>query len=106
MRKESNIEVKNQMHDYLADLMEDSFNFGLNDAKRCHTVPSFKIEKGKIDWCYTDMTDLVHKIHAQNYSHVPNGRYSDKPTTFKSYQNGTCGRKLTTIVVLLFKRCY
>ena len=47
MRKESNIEVKNHMHDNLANLMEDSFDFGLNDAETCHTVLSFKNGKKK-----------------------------------------------------------
>ena len=42
------------MLDYLADLMEDSQDFGWQAAKTCHAVLLVKLEEGKINWPDTE----------------------------------------------------
>ena len=99
IREESNPETKNLILDYLADLMEDSHDFGWNAAKGCHAVLLVKMEEGKIDWSDTEKIDRVRRIHAQrstqNHTQSVNSRNQnrEKPTPCKFYQRGTCGQK-------------
>ena len=48
IHEESDLETKNQMLEYLLDLMEDSHNFGWQSAKAAHAVLLCKIEENKI----------------------------------------------------------
>ena len=48
IREETDLGIKNLMLDYLADLMEDSQDFGWQAAKGCHAVLLVKIEEEKI----------------------------------------------------------
>ena len=42
--------VKNQMLDYMSDLMEDFHDFGWQAAKGCYAVLLVKMEEGKVVW--------------------------------------------------------
>ena len=48
IREESDLETKNQMLEYLSDLMEDSQDFGWQSAKAAHAVLLCKMEENKI----------------------------------------------------------
>ena len=50
VREESNESVRNHMLDYLAELMEDSHDFGWQADKGNHAVPLCKMEDKKIQW--------------------------------------------------------
>ena len=49
IREESDLETKNQMLEYLSDLMEDSHNFGWQSAEAAHAALC-KMEENKISW--------------------------------------------------------
>ena len=48
--KESYLETKNQMLEYLSDLMEHSHDFGWQLGKAAHTVLLCKMEENKVKW--------------------------------------------------------
>ena len=50
IREQTDPTVKNQMLDYMSDLMEDSHDFGWQVAKGCHAVLLVKMEEGKVAW--------------------------------------------------------
>ena len=61
IREESDIETKNSMLEYLADLMEDSHDFGWQSALGAHTVLLCKMEENKINW-----SDTKNRSHSQS----------------------------------------
>ena len=65
IREESNTDTRNQMLDYLTDLMEDSHDFGWQAAKGSHAVLLCRMEDGKITWDETSKIDRVRRAHAQ-----------------------------------------
>ena len=65
IREESDLDTKNQMLEYLSDLMEDSHDFGWQSAKAAHAVLLCKMEENKISWNETTKIDHVRRVHAQ-----------------------------------------
>ena len=59
IREESNVETKNQMLEYLSDLMDDSHDFGWQSAKAAHAVLLCKMEDNKVEWSETAKIDRV-----------------------------------------------
>ena len=62
---ESDVEVKNKMLEYLADLMEDAQDFSWASAKAAHVVALCRMEDGKLTWKDTQGLDRVRRAHAQ-----------------------------------------
>ena len=54
--------TRDHMLDYLTDLMEDSHDFGWQNAKGSHTVLLCKMEDNKITWDETNKIDRVRRI--------------------------------------------
>ena len=96
--EESDVNIKNQMLEYLSDLMEDLHDFGWPAAKGCHSVLSVQMEQGKVEWSNTQQIDRIRGVHAQR-SGVGNSNFSRKigrdrkPVPCKFYQKLTCGQK-------------
>ena len=59
IREQNDTTVKNQMLDYMSDLMEDSHDFGWQAAKGCHAVLLDKMEEGKVVWGDTNKIDRM-----------------------------------------------
>ena len=95
IREETNQTTRNNMLDYLADLMEDSHDFGWSSAKGSHAVLLCKMEDNKIDWSETHKIDRVRRVHAQRSSqnHQVKSRASKHPITCKYFQKGSCHQK-------------
>ena len=94
IREESNIETKNLMLEYLADLMEDSHDFGWQSAKGAHAVLLCKMEENKVNWDETAKIDRIRRVHAQKI-HSDTRKKSvskEKPIPCRFYQKGTCGQ--------------
>ena len=97
---ESNIDVKNKMLEYLADLMEDAQDFSWASAKAAHAVALCRMEDGKLSWNDTIGLDRVRRAHAQKNigtSNSNNGVSSNKFGKNKDlgficnfFQIGTC----------------
>ena len=56
IRDEKDLQTKQNMLEYKAELMEDSHDFGWNAAKGAHAVLLCKMEEGRVSW------DQTHKI--------------------------------------------
>ena len=95
IHEESNIETKNQMLEYLSDLMDDSHDFGWQSAKAAHAVRLCKMEENKVDWSETKKIDCVCRVHTQRVMSSGSKRSGnkDKPVPCRYYQKGTCGQK-------------
>ena len=96
---ESDMEVKNSMLEYLADLMEDAQDFSWASAKAAHAVALCRMEDGKLTWKDTQGLDRVRRAHAQKNitSSSTNGTNSKSQKNFKElgfickfFQIGTC----------------
>ena len=76
------------MLEYLADLMEDSHNFGWQSAKGAHAVLLCKMEDD------TAKIDHARRVHAQKFNSDPRKKLAtkDKPIPCRYYQKGTCGQ--------------
>ena len=94
IRDESNQKTRDNMLDYLADLMEDSHDFGWSSAKGSHAVLLCKMEN-KINWSETQKIDRVRQVHAQRSSHNyhAKSKASKNPITCKFFQKGSCHQK-------------
>ena len=100
VQDESDVEVKNKMLEYLADLMEDAQDFSWASAKAAHAVALCRMEDGKLTWKDTQGLDRVRRAHAQKNigpSNSNNGANSskfgkNKEVGFicKFFQIGTC----------------
>ena len=97
---ETDIDVKNKMLEYLADLMEDAQDFSWASAKAAHAVALCRMEDGKLSWKDTQGLDRVRRAHAQKNiggSNSNNGVSSNKfgknkelGFICKFFQIGTC----------------
>ena len=95
VREESDNIVKNHMLEYLAELMEDSHDFGWQSAKGSHAVLLCRMEDNKIQWQDTHKIDRLRRVHAQRMAPTPqNKRINVKgPLVCKFYQKGGCMQK-------------
>ena len=97
---ESNIDVKNKMLEYLADLMEDAQDFSWASAKAAHAVALCRMEDGKLSWKDTQGLDRVRRAHAQKNIGASNSNNGGSGNKFgknkelgficKFFQIGTC----------------
>ena len=65
--------VKQCMLDYLAEIMDDSHDFGWKTAKGAHAVLLCMMEEGRVTWQDTDKIDRIRRAHAQKVHHVASG---------------------------------
>ena len=97
IRDEANEQVRDKMLEYLADIMEDSHDFGWASAKASHAVLLCKMEEGKINWWQTDKIDRVRRVHAQKICQQSNmsGRRQSLPKIMpcRYFQKGQCSHK-------------
>ena len=54
IKDEKNVSTKNQMLEYMSDLMEDAQDFGWSSAKGAHAVFLCRMEEGKVNWNMTE----------------------------------------------------
>ena len=73
IRDESNVQTKNNMLNYVADLMKDCHDFGWQSAKEAHTVVLCHMEENKVNWDETNKLDRLRRVHAQR---TPNSNTS------------------------------
>ena len=101
VKDEKNPETKQNMLEYLSDIMEDSHDFGWGAAKGAHAVLLCKMEEGRLDWSETTKIDRIRRAYAHKVQNQTNngpgtkknfGR--DNPTPCKFFQKGTCSHKV------------
>ena len=99
IREQNDPIVKNQMLDYMSDLMEDSHDFGWQAAKGCLAVLLVKMEEGKVVWGDTNKIDRIRRAHAQKVQSIQGSGSGSKknlksktPPPCRFYQKGTCGQ--------------
>ena len=63
-REESDLDTKNAMLEYLADLMEDANDFSWASTKGSDAVLLCKMEEGKLQWSDTFKIDRIRRAHA------------------------------------------
>ena len=98
VRDEGDVQTKNQMLEYLSDLMEDSHDFGWAAAKSSHAVLLCKMEEGRVHWNQVDKIDRIRRVHAQRLSGPPaqyqaHKQSSAKVTPCRYYNRGQCSHK-------------
>ena len=101
IKDEKDKKIKQNMLEYLSEIMEDSHDFGWGAAKGAHAVLLCKMEEGRLDWSDTVTIDRVrrtyaHKVQSQN-PNVPGTKKNfgkDNPTPCKFFQKGTCSHKI------------
>ena len=84
------------MLEYLAELMEDSHDFGWNAAKGAHAVLLCKMEEGRVRWEDTHKIDRIRRAHVhriQTGNSQKRIHPKDSPTPCKFYQQATCSQK-------------
>ena len=52
---------------YLANLLEDASDFGMENAKACHAVVLTEMEQGKCEWTNRESLDRFRRCHAQRH---------------------------------------
>ena len=100
IRDESDLSIKNQMLEYLAEIMEDSHDFGWAAAKGSHAVLLCKMEEGRITWDETQKIDRVRRAYAHRSASLPQVTHSNKKSGTKDqsmpcryYQKNSCSHK-------------
>ena len=101
IKDEKDQKIKQNMLEYLSEIMEDSHDFGWGAAKGAHAVLLCKMEEGRLDWSDTIKIDRVRRAYAHKVqSHNPNAPGTkknfgkDNPTPCKFFQKGTCSHKI------------
>ena len=64
------MQTKQNMLEYLAELMEDSHDFGWSAAKGAHAVLLCKMEEGRVSWDQTHKIDRIRIAHAQKIQNL------------------------------------
>ena len=95
IREESDQNTRDNMLDYLSDLMEDSHDFGWQAAKGSHAVLLCKMEEAKITWDDTHKIDRVRRVHAQRAPHQSHRKVENKDRSLpcRFYQKGSCSHR-------------
>ena len=70
IKDEKNVNTKNQMLDYMSELMDDAQDFGWPSAKGAHAVLLCRMEEGKVNWSMTEKIDRIRRAHAQKVINV------------------------------------
>ena len=69
IRDESDIDVKQNMLEYLSEIMDDSHDFGWGAAKGAHAVLLCKMEEGRLNWAETSKIDRIRRAHGHKVQH-------------------------------------
>ena len=99
VKEESDPKTKNQMLEYISDLMDDAQDFGWNSAKASHAVLLCRMEEGKVTWQETTKINHIRRTHAQRQTtnqangSNPTKKHSESNNPCKYFQNGTCPQK-------------
>ena len=64
MLEEKSNKTRENMHNYLSDLMEDVNDFSWHGAKVAHAVLKCDMERGAVTWDDTAPIDRVRRAHA------------------------------------------
>ena len=72
--EEENQNYKENMLQYLADLMEDATDFSWASAKASHAVLLCEMERGSLKWSDTTRIDRIRRAHAQKLFQVKLGQ--------------------------------
>ena len=94
---EKDLQIKQNMLEYMAELMEDSHDFGWNAAKGGHAVLLCKMEEGRVSWDQTYKIDRIRGAYAQivqSSSGNKRTHSNDNPTLCKFYQKASCSHKV------------
>ena len=89
--------TKDQMLQYLVDIMADATDFSWQNAKAAHAVLLCDMERGAVTWDNSDKIDRIRRAHAQRHSQTSKSwvKTSEqgnmkKPWFCKLFQNGSC----------------
>ena len=100
IKDETDLETKNKMLEYLADIMEDSHDFGFSAAKGSHVVLLCRMEEGRITWKKTHKIDSVRRAYAhrstsQSQTSNVKKKSSSKDSTMscRYFQKNSCSHK-------------
>ena len=101
IREESCAHTKENMLEYVINLLEDAQDFSWSSAKACHAALLCRMEQGEISsWNDTEKIDRLRRAHAQRHVATSNGisRNSDKANSTKTtpciyYNKSSCGQK-------------
>ena len=63
---QNDLNVKNKMLEYLAEIMEDSHDFGWAAVKGSHAVLLCKMEEGRVTWDETHKIDRVRRAKCRS----------------------------------------
>ena len=85
VKEESDLKTKNQMLEYICDLMDDAQDFGWNSGKASHAVLLCCMEEGKVTW---QETTKIDRTHAQRQT--TNQSNGSNPTKKHSESNNPC----------------
>ena len=70
IKDKKNVNIKNQMLDYMSELMDDAQDFRWSTAKGAHAVLLCRTE-GKVNWNMTEKIDRIRRAHAQKVINAP-----------------------------------
>ena len=94
MLEEQNEHCRENMLQYLSDLMEDASDFIWVNAKAAHAVLLCQMERGELTWYDTEKIDRVRRVHAQKHTNQKLGwgknEAQRRPWFCKAYQSGHC----------------
>ena len=100
IRDEDDLNVKNKMLEYLAEIMEDSHDFSWSSTKGAHAVLLCKMEEGRVTWEETHKIDRVRRAYAHrstSSSHSSQSRKKlrskDQSMPCRYYLKNTCSHK-------------
>ena len=89
--------TKDQMLQYLTDIMADATDFSWQNAKATHGVMLCDMERGAVTWDNSDKIDRIRRTQAQRHSQNSKSwaKTSEqgnvkKPWFCKPFQNGSC----------------
>ena len=88
------------MLEYLAEIMEDSHDFGWSSAKGAHAVLLCKMEEGRVTWEETHKIDRVRRAYAHRSTSSSHSSQNSKKMGNKDqsmpcryYQKNSCSHK-------------
>ena len=94
MLEEQNEHCRENMLQYLSDLMEDASDFTWVNAKAAHAVLLCQMERGELTWYDTEKINRVRRVHAQKHTNKKSGwgknEAQRRPWFCKAYQSGHC----------------
>ena len=100
IRDEKNLTMKNKMLEYLAEIMEDSHDFGWAAAKGTHAVILCKMEEGRVTLDETHEIDRVRRAYAHRSTSFSPSAQNNKKSGSKDqsmlcryYQKKSCSHK-------------